>query len=42
VDEGLLLDLFPAVLADFRAAFFLVPCPVGLSLADLEHPDEGG
>src|SRR5580704_11400164 len=23
VDEGLLLDVFPALLADFRAAFFL-------------------
>src|SRR5450756_2137533 len=41
VDEGLLLDLFPTVLADFRAAFFLLmpsrPQP-GRSRA----PDEGG
>lgn len=30
MDEGLLLDLFPVLLADFRAAFFLLPRPVGL------------
>jgi hypothetical protein len=32
VDEGLLLDLLPALLADFRAAFFLFPCPEGLEM----------
>lgn len=41
VDEGLLLDLFPAFLTDLRPAFFFLPGPGGLGLADLEHPDEG-
>jgi len=26
-DEGILLDLLPAFLADIRAALFLFPCP---------------
>jgi hypothetical protein len=42
VDEGLPLDLFPALLTDLRAAFFLLPRPVGLGLVDLKRPGEGG
>lgn len=33
---------FPALLADFRAAFFLLPRRVGLGLVDLKQPDKGG
>lgn len=42
VDEGFPLDHLPAVLADGGAALFLLPCPLGLSFADLERTDEGG